>query len=80
MDAYWLRWTLGVSEMTIDKLMKEVKMKRRIIENEDGKPLSGWQLSGILLDTNTKYRVQSVVTSNDGKILAVYLLTRANEV
>ncbi len=66
--------------MTINKLIKEVKMKMITIENEDGKPLSGWQLSGILLDTNTKYRVRSVVTSNDGKILRVDCMTKVNEV
>ena len=70
MDAYRFRWELGVSEMTIKKV---------IVENEDGRPLTGWQLSGILLDTNTKYRIQSVVSSNDGKILRVDCLTRANE-
>jgi hypothetical protein len=65
--------------MTIDKFIKEVKMKMITIENQDGKPLSGWQLSGILLDTNYKYRIRSVVTSNDGKILRVDCLIKANE-
>ena len=66
--------------MIIDKFIKEVNMKMITIENENGKPLSGWQLSGILLDTNTKYRVRSVVTSKDGKILRVDCMTKTNEI
>jgi len=65
--------------MKTNKFIREVKTKMITIENEDGKPLSGWQLSAILFDTNDKYRIRTVVTSNDGKILRVDCLTTVDE-